>query len=136
MGYRARVYKLTWPEGHEFHGLEIKLSGMNAAELRTVRAGSSGDATAEERQEVIDQTIATFASHLLSWNYEDHEGNPIPATAEGVDRMDLRILLPACTAWAEEVARPAAPLSPGSSSGPASPEPSAVMDLPLPSPLS
>src|SRR6266704_1188427 len=124
MGFKARVYKLTWPEGHEFHELEIRLSGMTVKELKKVSAIESSEGkTSEEREEAIDSLVAIFAKHLLSWTYEDYEGNPVGTTVEDVANADLRIILPAAMRWSTEVSRVP------------DPSPSVLTDLPSPSPM-
>lgn len=138
MGYRARVYKLTWPAGHEFEDLEIRLSGLTMEELDKVMSVDDlpENASKEERKQAIRGMIEVFSEHLLSWNYEDINGNPVGTTPAEVARVDMRVLLPAARRWSQEVSNIPAPLPESSPNGQQSAAPPAVMDLPLPDPLS
>lgn len=133
-GFRARVYKIAWPEGHEYHGLEMRFSGLTLAELNVITGVQDMEGRSrEERDAAVNAMVATMAEHLISWNYLDIDGNPVGTTAADIAKVDMRIVLPAAMAWAQKVSQVPAPLELSSPSGPPRAAASEVMDLPSPS---
>ena len=136
MGYRARTYKLKWPEGHQFHGLEIRMQGMTLAELErlSVFERSKGDGDVAGRTAELRAMTELFSSRLIEWNYEDEDGAPVGTDIESVATADLGVVMSAIGAWQKEVTRVPDPLPQGSSDGqrfPVAPIPM-IQDLPLP----
>lgn len=59
-----------------------------------------------------------WAEHALkSWNLEDSEGNPLPATVEGLFKLPPAIFTVMLQKWTEAVAQAPAPLRKGSLNG-------------------
>lgn len=133
MGFRSPGYRLKWPEGHELHGLEIRISGLSIGELEVVSGYREIEgASREEKQAATDEMISLFAAHLIEWNWEDANGDLVGITEKDVRTRDLRQLMPAIMAWIREVSSVPDPLPASSPSGLRSPEVSLPMDLPLP----
>lgn len=136
MGYQARTYKLLWPEGHQFHGLEIRMRGMSLAELERLSAfeRSKGDADVAGRTAEIRAMAELFSHRLISWNLEDEEGRPVGTDPDSIASADLGLVMSAIGAWEREVTRVPDPLPQGSSDGhrfQVAPIPT-IQDLPLP----
>jgi hypothetical protein len=70
-----------------------------------------------------------FAGVLVSWNLEDEDGEPVPATREELGREDPGFVFDVIVKWMEAVAGVSAPLSETSSSGETSAELSLPMDI-------
>jgi len=126
VGYRPqlKLHKLTF-EDHP--GLEVtvraptvdgylKLTGLSSA-LTGDRPDPSKAAEMFER----------LAAHLVSWNVEDEQGNPVPVTFDGVSTQELGFILQIVTGWVSAIADVAPPLPPGSSGGATSPEASLAL---------
>ncbi|MCP4960929.1 MAG: hypothetical protein GY925_16890, partial [Actinomycetia bacterium] len=94
----ARVRHLDFEEGSDFPGLEIRIGGMSVDEYQEVRTNQA--------------MIALFVDRLVSWTMIDEDGDPVPATAEGVDSCDVGDVLTLVDIWFREcprVRRPPAP---------------------------
>ncbi|MFD5631582.1 hypothetical protein [Streptomyces sp. NPDC127072] len=74
MGFREQpnIIALSFPEGHELHGLEATLKGMGIGEFMSF-TGWDGSEGANS-----GKTIERFHEALISWNLEDADGEPIP----------------------------------------------------------
>ncbi len=119
MGFKRKTYKLKWPEGHDLHGLEIRLAGMNMEELQTLASMKEAAQEAQQSKDIsqITPLFDLFADKLISWNYEEDDGTPIAATAEEVRKLDITVFIPAVLGWTDAVASVASPLKKSSSSG-------------------
>lgn len=136
MGYQARTYKLVWPEGHTFHGLEVRMRGMSLAELDALSAfeAQGKEVTTGDRVAEMRAMAQLFSSRLIAWNLEDEKGAPVGTDMESVAAADLGVVMSAIGAWQKEVTRVPDPLPQGSSAGqrfPVAPIPM-IQDLPLP----
>jgi hypothetical protein len=116
MGYKRKIYKLRWPEGHELHGLEISMRGMSMDDLGTV-IGLQSSSASTPGPELIGPLIDVFARNVQAWNVEDEDGNPVPVTEANIRAEDSRMLLQVVMSWAEKATTVAPPLPPTSSAG-------------------
>ena len=88
MGYKSKrnIYLIKFPEDHPAHGLEVKASGasidallrLNTAYNAVLADGS--DALTPQKAAAIDQLMEIFGRAVISWNVEDENDQPIPAT--------------------------------------------------------
>jgi hypothetical protein len=136
VGYQARTYKLVWPEGHTFHGLEIRMRGMSLAELDSLAKFErpEGDATVASRAAEMHAMTELFSARLISWNLEDENGAPVGTDVDSVAAADLGVVMSAIGAWQREVTRVPDPLPQSSSDGQrfqVAPIPT-IQDLPSP----
>lgn len=90
MGYRRqrRVLHLVFAEPSAYAGLEVK-----------VRAMSFGDFYAYTGLERDQQEM--LAEHLVSWNVEDEDGTPVPATLEGIRSREVDEIKAIKRAWTD-----------------------------------
>ncbi|NUT23978.1 MAG: hypothetical protein HOV77_32885 [Hamadaea sp.] len=118
MGYKGtpRTVKIQFAQGHEHHGAEARARRMSYGEWEDVV--SSED----------DNAMAEFGKRLVDWNLEDDDGQPIPATPEGMRKVDTGLLTALKTAWLQSIVgvHDADPLPQSSPSG----EPSPVESIP------
>lgn len=94
MGYRLdsrRTYRLHWPEGHELHGLQAVAHGLTVGEYAEYLEPSNTP------RDVL--LIDLFASHLESWDLEDHDGTPVEPTREAINAIPADIVLSAAVSW-------------------------------------
>lgn len=122
MGYKRKrtVYKLVF-DG-ELEGLEVCTYAPPLKILKTAVAMSSfgGQSTSEldaREFEQINAFFEDFAEYLVSWNLEDDDGLPVPATVEGLQAQDLPFVMEILEGWLDTVADVDAPLGQPSSSG-------------------
>jgi hypothetical protein len=101
-GYRRErtLYALKF-EDPEFEGLEIKAKSLPMREFFELQ---KFQAEAESSPEAAEQVIRRMAEVLVSWNLEDEEGQPVPATYEGLADQDMSFVLPVFYAWMDAVA--------------------------------
>jgi hypothetical protein len=133
VGYKRPVKVLTWDEGHDMHGLEVRLRGLSVeAVVRYARVAAeitNPGTPVERKAEMGAELFAEFAKRLVSWNLEEDDGTPVPATHDGVREQDLDFILDIVLAWMEAVAGVGNPLPNGSNSGGRFPEVSIPMEL-------
>lgn len=140
MGYKhqPKLYRLTF---EEHPGLEVvtksisvgrmtKLMGMAA---RLQDKDLDVEDLTEEDAEAVEALFDGFAKALKSWNLEDEEGTPVPATREGVFDADFEFVFSLIGNWIEAVAGTPGDLGKGSNSGRPFPEVSLPMDVLSPS---
>lgn len=125
MGYKAGVRTITiqFAEGHQYYGAEARVRGMTLGEYwaATGLDGGEGEDTAA--------SMDRFSQRLVSWNLEDDDGKPIPATAEGMQSADQGLIRSLQSAWLQALigVHDADPLPETSTSG----EPSLVESVPM-----
>lgn len=132
MGYRKQttLYHLTFPE---FDGLEITAKSLSTGDLMRIMktaAQLTGDASerpGETRAQAVEDMLRRFSKALVSWNLEDEDGEPVPATYQGVEDQELPFVLRIIEAWTEAVAGVPDDLGKVSPSGPQFPEVSLPM---------
>lgn len=98
MGYKRKrkVYKLDF-SGTEYEGLEVSLTGLTTGEYLEFVSLSASSEDANE----TEQMLKFFARHLTSWNLEDEDDKPVPATYEGVTSNDLTMSMFIMHAWTD-----------------------------------
>jgi hypothetical protein len=137
MGFQAPAYKLVWPDGSQWSGLEVRLRGMNIGELEEISKLRS-EVTAEGRSvtdlEQVMPILDILGGALLSWNLEAEEDHPIPISA--FREQDAAMLLAIVSAWTEVVGKIPPPSSPTSPDGKRSEEALIPMEIPSSSQLS
>lgn len=134
MGYhKARqVARLVWPDGHELHGLEIRVKVISVGTyLQYTRI--FGDKSAENSDDEVTEIYSDFVDNLISWNLEDEEGKPIPQTLEGLFTQELDFINTIIFAWADSLTKVSEELGKGSPSGDRSVEASLPMETLSPS---
>lgn len=115
MGFRLnRTYKLRFDGALE--GLEVDLRATSVGTLAVM-----SDADAAGLADLLEQ-------HVERWNYEDQDGNPIPATAENFLGLEEVVLTAICREWFKAAKGITAPLESGSTSGSTLPEESIPME--------
>jgi hypothetical protein len=131
MGFQRKSYTLKWSDvEHPLHGLEIRLRGLSIGDLQIVTSLKAEEGeVASSGLDQVGPVIDLFAARLISWNYEDEEGAPIPPSREEIEGLDVTVLLPAIMQWAEAASAVSGPLKNGSPSGSAFPEASLPMEV-------
>jgi hypothetical protein len=114
MGFQRVSYKLVWPEDNRWHGLEVKLRGMNIGELESI-ANLRAQVKDETSLAQLSPLLDILESALLGWNYEDEAGQPISII--GFRSQDASMLLAIIAAWTEVVGDIAPPLPKASPAG-------------------
>lgn len=120
MGFRKQkiTYNLVWPEDHDYHGLEVLTKSLSVSELMdlTRMAEKANAADADMAADASDKMLSTFAKSLISWNLEDEDGTPVPATRDGISDQDMAFVQSVLAEWMGAVAGVSAPLDKASAS--------------------
>lgn len=121
MGYKLPKLSTTvaFEEGHTYHGLTMELSRSVPVGIDFVLARLSKDAEKDG-----EPFVRGFAEHVLvSWNLEEDDGTPIPATPDGLlGALPVEVLMDVFQQW-KESRGVAAPLDQPSSDTGTSPVP-------------
>ncbi len=92
---RNKTYTLAWEEG-ELQGLEIVTRSMSVGRYLDMIAITRAD---DENVDMIGELISQLSRVLVSWNLEDEDGVPVPATREGLLSVDMELMGEITSAW-------------------------------------
>ena len=121
MGYRRQptIYRLLF---EEYEGLEVMARSVSIDEyLKITKLADKMTTTPGEEQ--VRELFSWFARRLVSWNLEDEDGTPIPATLQGLLGEELGFATKVVMAWVNKVVRVDPTSPPGSSPGASPPDP-------------
>jgi hypothetical protein len=125
MGYRKKpkVMVLTFEDDEELKGLEVHLRGKTLGEYLEI----IGLKDSEVDGPVLVRQLDELAASLISWNLEEEDGTPVPATREAVFAQDKDLMMKVAVEWFERLeGKVDAPLPQSSPDG----EPSPVASIP------
>lgn len=137
MGYvrQRKTYRLIFDDA-EFAGLEVVTASASVATYRHIAGLATRDfgvkPTADDLA-AADHLFEAFAEVLMSWNLEEPEGVPVPATVDGLRAQDLPFAMAIIVAWMTAVAGVSVPLGLPSSGGDAALVASLPMEVLSPS---
>jgi len=136
MGYRRspKAYRLKF-EDPDLAGLEVTARSLPLGDfLKVAELAGTG---AGNGMKSAGQLFAAFASALVEWNLEDDDGQPVPATLEGVHSQELDFMMTVVMAWIQAMSAVDTPLPGGSPNGvPSALAPSLPMEPRSPNPPS
>lgn len=120
MGSRRNptVYKLVFGDDTEYAGLEMAMRSVTIGEVGRFRGMGSSETEADAQEKLLD----LITSRLISWNREEEDGTPVPATREGLEGEELDFLYVVIDKWNQAIRGVAAPLESSSPDGEISPE--------------
>lgn len=129
MGYRPKrkTFNLTFEGDSEFDGLQVRTGSPSLGALQEILTLSG---SGENDPEAVNTMIELFAEQLREWNVEDEDGNPVPATIEGLQAQDATFAFSLIKAWGEQMRESMevpAPLDERSTNGSLSAVPSSTM---------
>ena len=121
----AKTFLLKFADP-EYAGLEVRVKSLPVGQL--LKVGRFAD-TAREAFDLsmVEDLFTAFAGSLISWNLEEPEGVPVPATLDGVLSQETDFMIAVALEWATTLAGVSADLGKDSSSGPISP----ALSLPM-----
>jgi hypothetical protein len=82
---RSPVKVLRFADG-DLEGLVIRVRVMSVGALKDLL--TKLDELSERPLEGMPHVAQSLADHLIGWNIDDENGNPVPATYEGVLSLD------------------------------------------------
>jgi hypothetical protein len=121
MGYQRSTLKLSFDPSTDFAGLDVEMkrlsTGATLDAISLVDNRPARGSAPETLKEYLTSVQQMVAAGLIAWNYEDHTGMPIEATADGVSTCDIEMLLAILMAWVDVAVMPSAPLEQRSPAG-------------------
>lgn len=119
MGFRIKrkVFRLHFKDD-DLAGLEVLARSLNTGQFLEMEQAKAERAEGGTRAKGgTERMLELFADQLVSWNAEDEDGVPIPATMAGIRSQDLDLSLKIIDAWTDAIAGVGAPLPETSSAG-------------------
>lgn len=142
MGYKVTktVFKLVF-DGGQHEGLEVRATAPPLGFLKSTMAmakfaGKRAEELAPEELDEVLGLFSGFADHLVSWNLENDDDSPVPATLDGLQAQELPFVFELISAWMDATGGlgESDPLGRPSSDGRPSLEASMPMETLSPSP--
>lgn len=122
-----KQYRLTF-DGTVLDGLVATVRSVPVGTmLQIAEMASDGAEFTPEGLKTLGALFELLADSLVDWNLQDDDGNPTPATIDGVRSLDMDEALLLIREWMKAAAGVSGPLDQPSSGG----EPSAVVSLPM-----
>lgn len=122
VGYQPTIYSLVFDD---LDGLEVKTYGTSIGQVKRFMSFANDKPSAEQTLELFE----AFGEALIKWNLEDRDGQPVPATPEGIDGFpDSRLMGQIVNTWINTVSGVDEELGKDSSSGRPYPEASLPME--------
>lgn len=102
-GYRPKTKIYRIEPGGEYEGLVVRVRSVPVGQFMALAdladgidaesiAGTSLDEAAAKFGQ-IGQLFEALADALIEWNVEDDDGQPVPATLEGLYRQDFDLVM-------------------------------------------
>lgn len=98
MSFQRKALKLTWPEGSEFHGLEVVCRRPSIGQVERAEMLFESDGK-REASAVAELMRTTIGESLVRWNYVDEDGREVPATPDGYISLDLEAQMEILGKW-------------------------------------
>lgn len=114
-------------EDPDFEGIEVRIRSTSMGRVLALKDQADAARKGGGLDELSELTDL-FVAKLESWNIEDDEGE-VPATREGLLRLDLHDALYLITSWFDAMTSVGDDLGKGSISGSPSPEASIPMEV-------
>lgn len=128
MGFERKVYKLVWPQGSAWEGLEVRMRPMPIETVGEIgRMYAESEQSESKKLALLPAMAAVVQESIVSWNLTDN-GEPVPCTNVGAEGLELVMAI--INAWQDVVNQVNPPLRQGSPSGEPSPEVLIPMEIP------
>lgn len=111
----------------EYEGMEVRARTVSFGQLMDV-AEEAETLRADGKLGKVRGFLDLFTSRLESWNLEDEDDRPVPATSEGLLSLDTDMALAILLGWFDAMTAVAPSLGKDSISGPRFPEGSIPME--------
>lgn len=125
---KRKILNLQFAD-EELEGLEVRAHSVSFGKLLEV-ADQAQMMREKAGLSEVRGLLEMFANALVSWNAQDEDGQPIPATMDGMLDQDVDWVLTVVLAWFDAMVSVPDPLERKSTSGKQYPEVSIPMDVP------
>lgn len=126
MSFERKFYKLVWPEGSRWSGLEVVMKGLSSKNLMAV---SSLKGASEESldPDLVGEILEIVSKRMIRWNLTA-DGEPVPTDTDSLADEDFGMIMDIVRVWTDSVVGVSKSLGKGSSSGSTFPEESIPME--------
>jgi hypothetical protein len=92
------VYNLEFKDVPQLVQVKVKVSCCSIGEMNTMLRAKVGT-TGEETADANDYVSELFLDHLISWNIDGPDGQPLPHTMEGLHTLEPGVVTQIVVAW-------------------------------------
>lgn len=107
-----KIYDLAF-DG-DLEGLHVRIRSVKFGKVRQIIALLDDDSKELEAFELI---ASLLAENIVSWDFEDEQGAPIPVNRETIDDLEFQEIMAIVNKWLDLITGPSDELGKGSSSG-------------------
>lgn len=129
MGFKRKSLVLEFGEDTEFAGLSMRMKRLSIDDLFTIADLRSGLTLDEAGRKKLHDLADKVSAGILSWDYEDENDQPIPATKDVLRSEDASMLMAIAKAWMNAATAVSGPLPQPSTDGGQSLEQSMPMEI-------
>lgn len=100
MGYRKvpTIYELVFEDG-DLQGLVVRMKSIKLGRVRRLVQVTEGADDDQVLDNGLEEMLGLFADGLVSWNLEEEDGTPVPATLEGIEDQEAGLVLTILRRW-------------------------------------
>jgi hypothetical protein len=115
-------------EDPDFIGVQVKAYSTSLGRALEISGQAEAARKADSGTSQFQNLLSEFVAKLQSWNIDDDDGRPVPATREGLLSLDLNDAKYILVSWFDAIMSVDKSLGKGWTSGERSPEESIPMD--------
>lgn len=111
-GFRRnlKVFEMSF---EEYEDLQVKVRSVPIGQLLDVLKLADAVKGGDLQQEAVNELFGWFAARIVSWTYQDEEGEPLPPTQETLLADDFDFVMKLIMAWVSAVTSSLVPTTPG-----------------------
>lgn len=116
MGFKKvpTIYTLTF-EDTDWEGLEVRMKSTSFGTIRRLFRLLNDDAAGD--LDSVEAIVKLLAGHLVSWNMEDENDQPVTADEKGLDDQDFGFIMELSNRYLDQVTGVVGDLGKDSTSG-------------------
>lgn len=102
MGFKKvpTIYTLTF-EGTDWEGLEVRMKSTSFGTIRRLFRLLNDDSAGD--LDSVEAIVKLLAGHLVSWNMEDENDQPVAADEKGLDDQDFGFIMELSNRYLDQV---------------------------------
>lgn len=102
MGFKKvpTIYTLTF-EGTDWEGLEVRMKSTSFGTIRRLFRLLNDEAAGD--LDSVEAIVKLLAGHLVSWNMEDENDQPVEADEAGLDDQDFAFIMELSNRYLDQV---------------------------------
>jgi len=129
MGFRksTKLFRITFADS-EYEGFEAYATSLKLGEMLAITSVASNLKSQTFSDIDTETQFKVFGQALVSWNLEEEDGTPIPATYESLKDQDVDFVLKLIGGWFRAITSTDSPLNENSSDGATSEDLLRLMD--------